>query len=627
VHVPVAPGQPPYGAGYPAPGPVGPSPAAAFLRRVFTGRWEMPLLVALGPALTVLGAALAIAGAAGAALPAGSIGMATRTRSALAVLVQGLGGNFRGTAKLSDDDNGFDDSDDSDGGGNDFSGGDGGDGFSDGGGDGGDDFSDGGGDGGDDFSDGGGDGGDDFSDGGGDGGDDYSDGGTDGSDIGYATSGSGHSASYHWTVSVLPWTVTVVWVVVLVLGLRMMRSRLQAANDVAERDTPDAPGAPGTVRPFGTAGTVGAEAAVRVALLAAAAALGLGFAGEPHIQYEHFTTAPFLAALWTFVLSLVTALLVLCRPVITGWLAARPGAATAYRVAATTLYALLTTVLIAGAVVFVIALAHYHDLTGWGVAGAALMLLNLGVSGLGLAWGTPLRISAGSESRGGGHVLFGLGELDHVWGGWSVTGVVAGGLLCAVLIGVFAVRRSRSRPEQFAVAGLFTLFFVILVAVSGVHSGGDTVLSAVVNHTTLRTDVPEALGFGLLWTFGGVLVAPYVLRLFGGAPPQVRTAVHGTPGYPPPYGGAGYGQVPPPYSGQPYGGQPGGTYGAQVPPQAGPPAQPAPAPGEYRPAPTEYAPPAGEYGPPQTPAPPEPGVHDLGVVEPDRLRKRPPDHR
>ncbi|SEG65264.1 hypothetical protein SAMN05216223_107325 [Actinacidiphila yanglinensis] len=636
------PAQPGYGPGYPPPGPVAPGPGAVFVRRVFTGRWEAPLLVALGPALTILVAGLAIAGAAGAALPGGTIGMATRTRAALAVLVQGLGGNLKQTTTVTTDEDFTDPSDDGDNG-DEFSdggsdGSDGGDEFPDGGSDGSDggfdfsdggsdgsdggfDFSDGGSDGSDggDFSDGGSDGSDggDFSDGGSDGSDggDLSDGGTDGSDgidfsdggsdIGYTASGSGaHSLTYHWTLSVLPWTVTLVWVLALVLGLRVMRRRQQSAVAAAA-----AAGATDDGTAFG-AGALGAgakaesaAAAVRVALLAAAAALALGFAAEPKIGPAHFTTAPFLAALWTFVLSLVTALLVLCRPSLLEWLAARPGAAAAYRVLATTATALLATLLIAGATVFVIALAHYDDLTGWGVAAAGLLLLNLGVSGLGLGWGAPFRVgvSASGSEDSSHHVSFGLGDLNHVWGGWSVTGVVAGALCCALLIGVLAVRRCRTRPEQFAVAGLFTVLLVILAAVSGGHTGGDERLPGVLSHLSVGTEVPELLGLSLLWTFGGVLVAPYVWRLFGGqVPPPAGVAPYATgPGAPSPYG-----------TGTRGGATYGGTYGAAVPPQPGPP--------------------AGAYGPAQPPGPPapaEPTVHDLGVVEPDRLRKQPPEHR
>ncbi|WP_335978426.1 zinc ribbon domain-containing protein [Streptomyces sp. CA2R106] len=605
---------------YPPPAPAGPSPAAVFVRRVFTGRWEGPLLVALGPALTIVAAALAIAGVAGTALPSGTVGMATRTRAALAALVQGLGGNLRANATYTED-SVFDDSDDSGDGSSDGSSG--GDEFSDGGSDG-FDYSDGGSDGYDDSS--GGSDGFDFSDGGSDGYDDGSDGystdgsdgyssdgsdgydsgsdgsdGTDGSDIGYTMSGggsgSGHSHTVHASLSVLPWSVTLLWVLVLVLGLRALRRRQQA--QAAAAGIPAGPGSALTAE--------AAAAAVRVALLAAAAVLAIGFFAEPRIELVHFTTAPFLAALWTFVLSLVTALVVLCRPALTAWLAARPGAAAAYRVLATTAIALLATLLVAGTVVFVIAAAHYHDLTGWGLTAAGLLLVNLGVSGLGLGWGAPFRVgaSSGSQAR---HVSFGLGDLDHVWGGWSVAGTVAGGLGCALLIGVLALRRNRGRPEQFAVAGLFTLLLVILAAVSGAHTGGDSSLvgTGALTHTSVGTQVPELLGFGLLWTFGGVLVAPYVWRVFGGRVPNA------------PYPGAG---APSPYAPAPQGGPgrggaydvPGGTFGAAVP------AQPAA--------------PAGPYGPPQPPGPPgpaEPTVHDLGVVQPDRLRKQPPeppDHR
>ena len=167
----------------------------------------------------------------------------------------------------------------------------------------------------------------------------------------------------HSTRTILPWAVTVLWVVVLVVGLRAIRGR-QAVRDAAS----------GTATGRGAS----AEAAVRVAVLAALAVLVLALVGQPGVNGVHIGTAPFQAALWTFALALATSLLVLCRPAVNAWLAPRPGPAAAFRALGTALAALLATLTFAGAVVFVIAAAHYDPITGWGLTGAAIMLLNLG---------------------------------------------------------------------------------------------------------------------------------------------------------------------------------------------------------------------------------------------------------
>ncbi|WP_176930351.1 hypothetical protein [Actinacidiphila guanduensis] len=485
-----------------------PSPAGLFAREVGRGSWRWPLVVGLLPALCVLALAEIIAAGAGAALPDGSLGAANRLRVALAVLVSGLGGSLHGSQPQEIPDFGGEFS------GGDTSGGD--------------------------FSDGGG-----FSYEGIDGGDGL-DGAPDGTGYGHAYT-SGHG-TLHSTLSVMPWTVTLLWVVVLVLGLRVMRRHL--------------------------AGTPAAPAAVRVSLVGAAAALALGFGAATRIGSVHLTAEPLLAGLFTFLLTLATALLVLCRPALTAWLDARPAAAALHRAAGTTAIALLVTLTAAGLVVFAIALAHYDDLTGWGITAAALLLFNLGVSGLGLGWGAHVELHTGAGLQGGGGLSFGLGGLDHAWGGGSVAAVVAGAACCALAIGVLAARRSRDRLEQLGVAVLFTASFVVLAATGGVGSnGGGGGLSLVgPGQGSLGTSVPEALGYGLLWSFGGVVAGGYLWRLFGGRPPA--------------------------------------------------PAAPRPA----VPAPRPYgAPPASPYAPAREPGlPPRQTVFDLGVVQPERLAE-PPD--
>lgn len=292
------------------------------------------------------------------------------------------------------------------------------------------------------------------------------------------------------TYTLLPLTVTLLWIVLLVVVLVLMRRRQR-----------------------------GAEAAVRVALTATAGALALALVGQPTIDTDRVGSGPAGVALWSFLLSLAVALIVLCWPALRGWLAVRPGAATVVRAVSTAAVALVVCICVAGAVVLVIAGAHYDQLTGWGVAFAALMVLNLGVAGLGLAWGGPVQGGGNTLTGSGVHNAFGLSDLGDLWGGWSVFGALAGGLLCALLIGFLAVWRSRDRTEQFLVAGAFTLLFAVLAAVGGLAVDGDAGLldlAGAGRHFELAPSVPGALLYGLLWSFGGVLVAPYLWRALGG---------------------------------------------------------------------------------------------------------------
>jgi hypothetical protein len=350
------------------------------------------------------------------------------------------------------------------------------------------------------------------------------------------------------SLSVLPLTFTVLWVLALVLVLRQVRRR---------------------------PGGAGPEAAVRVALLSAAAATVLAFVAQPSIEGRTLHSGPFRVLLWSFVISLVTALAVLYGP------ALRARFAAAWRVVGAASVALAVTVLFASAVVLVIALANMDN----GVNGNALVVLgvvlpNLGLSALALGWGAPLRFHETSASgRDYHHQPFGLSQLSHTWHGWSTVLALLGGLLCALAIGVIASARSRERSEQFAVAGVFTVMFAALVTVGGIASGGSSVADAVGGGlgsagSSVGSAMPESLLFAALWSAGGVLLAPYVRRALGMAPP-----------------GAAAGQVPPQPS--PYGYAP-------------------PSPYPY-PAPSPYVP---QQAPPQ-----QQEVHDLGVVQPDRLAK------
>ncbi|MFI0940203.1 hypothetical protein [Streptomyces sp. NPDC021020] len=565
--------------------PVPPSPAALFVRRVFAGGWGPAVLAALVPAVVLLVIAAGLGTWSQHSLKSDEVSWQTRSRIALALTVQGLGGHasvpnpdgsrYSDGCSSGDDDSGSGFSD----------GGDDGDDYSDGGSDYGDSSGDDGYDNGDDFSDGGSDFGDSsgddgsgdyFGDSSGDDGSDYYGDDSDGSTFGsYRTDSSPRHYSTYLAadscstsdgavahLSVVPLGITLVWLLALILTLRSVRARY-----------------------------AGPEAAVRVALLSGVASTALAFYAQPSLNGIELHSGPWRVLLWSFLLSLVTAMAVLNGPA----LRTRFGAV--HRVLSTALLALVVTVLFAGVVVYAIGLGYPDELETPGFIAAALLLPNLGLSGLGLGWGAPLKVTASAEDRSQS-VSFGLSKLNDYWDGSATPLAVLGGVLCALAIGLITARRIPDRAQQFAVAGAFTAMFWVLIMIGGLGmsgfygflSGGSGV------HEHLGTDAGQALLFALLWSFGGILVAPFLRRVLGGGGP-------GTPGYagPSPYA------PPSPYGGgQAYGQPHGGAY-LPTQPAPGPASPPAPAPA---PAPA-----------PQPPAPTQ-EVHDLGVVQPDRLTKR-----
>jgi hypothetical protein len=180
-------------------------------------------------------------------------------------------------------------------------------------------------------------------------------------------------------------------------------------------------------------------------------------------------------------------------------------------------------------------------------------------------------------------------------------------VVCALILGVVAARCCVDRREQWLAAGFHAGLFVLLIGVGGVK--GEYAEGTRSVSVEAASSVPEALLFGLLWSFGGVLAVTFLLRVRGGG--QGQGGWGGPPGYPPghlpayppAYGQPGYGQ---PVPGQPVPGQP--AYGQPVPgqqsyPQPGdghpqaqdqptqePQAQDQPAPGPHAPSPQSHAP-------------------------------------
>lgn len=342
------------------------------------------------------------------------------------------------------------------------------------------------------------------------------------------------------TISLVPLSVTFLWIGALYLGLRGLRTRITLAATA-----PGGSGA-GIGAGAGAGATAGLEAAVRVSLSVAAGVLLLALFAQPSVAGVAVSSSPVLAALGALVLSLVASAAVLCHADAARWLSGRPAAYALLHATSTALRA-LAVVLVLGAIAAFIALTQIDDLdeqldlTGSGVSpllAALLVVPNLAVAALGLGWGAPLKATAGGSAASGGSYeteSFGFSRLADAAGSGAVVGALALGLVCALTVALLAARRSPGRGGQLLAAGIFFVLFLSLAAIGGFgveatdsatayDSGGSGSIDAGLS-------VPDALLFGLLWLGAAVFVAPYLRGASG----------HGTPG-----GGTPAGGPPPP---------------------------------------------------------------------------------
>ncbi|MGW6026420.1 hypothetical protein [Streptomyces sp. NPDC055099] len=327
------------------------------------------------------------------------------------------------------------------------------------------------------------------------------------------------SASLH----LIPLTATALWIGALFIGVRLLRTRvLRRAGGLG-------------------GGTAGLEAAVRVTLLVTAGTLALSLFAQPEIEGVELSSSPVLAALGALVLALAVSCGVLHRDDLAQWLAQRPGWQAAFRATGTALRALAVVLVVCSLVAF-ISLAQIDDLEGLAdldeadvspLLIALLLLPNLGITALGLGWGAPLgaSVEGSSSAYGGGRgsETFGLSELGDVTNDWAVVGALALGLVCALVLGLLAARRSAHRGEQLLAAGIFFGLFLLLAGVGGFSvdatgsassefGGGGGGSGSGNGSFEAGVSVPDALLFGLLWVFGAALVAPFLLQLAGQRP-------------------------------------------------------------------------------------------------------------
>ncbi|MFJ2773650.1 zinc ribbon domain-containing protein [Streptomyces sp. NPDC087300] len=329
------------------------------------------------------------------------------------------------------------------------------------------------------------------------------------------------TASLHF----VPLTVTALWIVALLIGVRVLRTRILTRAGAGAGAT-----APG--------GTAGLEAAVRVTLLVTAGVLALALFAQPDIMSVEVSSSPVLAALGALLLGFVVSYGVLHRDDLAHRLAARPGAQAAVRAAGTALRALVVVLVLCSVVAF-ISLAQVDDLGELTdlddsdispLLVALLLLPNLAVTALGIGWGASAEasVSGGSSMYGGSQESgsFGLAELGDVTNDWAIVGALALGLVCALAVGVIAARRGPGRRgEQFLAAGLFFGLVLLLAGFSGfgVEASGDggigggSEFGGISGNGTVETgiSVPEVLLFGMLWLAAATFLAPFLLQMAG----------------------------------------------------------------------------------------------------------------
>ncbi|MEE4423952.1 hypothetical protein [Streptomyces bugieae] len=301
-----------------------------------------------------------------------------------------------------------------------------------------------------------------------------------------------------------------------------------------------------------TGGTGVVEAVLRVAVLCGAGSFVLGLLAQPSYDGVELSSAPFLSLLWSFLLAALVGGVATARAEAGAWLAARPAWQLAVGALRTALFALLTVVTLAGIVTVVTMLATAkQDISGGAVVAMLVLLPNIGALALAMAWGAPLNAEWTLPDipflDPSGRQSIGYGELGDQGGGWTLFGVIVGGLVCALLVGFLVVRRSADRREQLLSAGLFVVSLMALVLVAGASAsaafragggygdgygggygegyggygsgyGGGESLGA---HGEIAVGGAETLLFALLWVFGAVLVVSYLRRMTGaaGAPP------------------------------------------------------------------------------------------------------------
>ncbi|MDW8807014.1 zinc ribbon domain-containing protein, partial [Streptomyces scabiei] len=390
------------------------------------------------------------------------------------------------------------------------------------------------------------------------------------------------SAEGALSVSLVPLTVTALFVGALFIGVRLLRTRLATrgayggAYATAHGSAYGSAygGVPGGTHPGAYGGTyaglpgaapgggrtAGLEAAVRVTLLVTAAVLVLALFGQPEIAVVEVSTSVWRATLGALLLTAAVCAGLLQRDDLAAWLAVRPGPRALFRATGTAVRAMAIVLALCSLVAFVVLAANDEWQAEWDEELSPLLLVllvlpNLAVHLLGLSWGASVQGEAGrtslrsgssydgdssgdyglteSSPYGGGyeHRAFGLSELGDAVNSWAVVGALTLGAVCALTLGIVAARRSSGRGEQLLAAGVFFGLFLLLAGVSGfgMEASGSATAEfssefSAAGQVDIGLDLAEALLFGLLWVFGAAFLAPYLLQMTG-----ARTAVLAPP--------------------------------------------------------------------------------------------------
>ncbi|MFD8939669.1 zinc ribbon domain-containing protein [Streptomyces sp. NPDC059578] len=355
-------------------------------------------------------------------------------------------------------------------------------------------------------------------------GDDYGDTyGSDSSALGRADGTDGEKVE----ISLVPFTVTALWLLALYGGLRGLRTRTRQRSALGFPVSGAAADPWATATPWARGATSGLEAAVRVSVLVTGGVLVLALFARPSIKNVEMS-----GALWAvpgaLLLSAVLSAVVLGRDEHAGWLAARPGLLRLTQAFGTALRAMGFALGLCAVILLVVYLQHDEFEDGGSLGGdyssypvALFLLLNFAVSGLGFSWGAATGVEAGS---GGSREreTFGLSELGDAVGGWAVAGSLTAGAVCAVFLGVLAARRHPGTADRVLAGALFLGLFLVLVAIGsyGMEQQVPAGSYGSFGGTEIGTQVADALLFGLLWVAGGILVGALLVRMV--SPPAVR---------------------------------------------------------------------------------------------------------
>ncbi|WP_158678651.1 hypothetical protein [Streptomyces sulphureus] len=313
-------------------------------------------------------------------------------------------------------------------------------------------------------------------------------------------------------LSATPLAVTAVWVLLTVLTARRARRR----------------------HAVGTA----AETALRVGAVAAVAAWALALVAQPKAEGGELSGAPWSVLLWSFVLTVVAVWVALAsRPAVE-----RPGARMVHDVASGAGAGLVGASLLAGASVCGYLLATQRELGAEGAVALLLVLPNLGLNGLALAWGASLRASSRLPGLELERQSLGYAQAGDA-ASWAPFALGALGVACALLVGLALARRCRARAEQLLGGGLFVCLLLAATAVAGARmtaslGGGTAPYPGEEARAEFGAALDALLLASLLWTLPAVLLAPWLLRLARRPRPN-PTSPQGTcatGGAPPPTG-------------------------------------------------------------------------------------------